>query len=173
MSWGWRISLEITKSSSLLRAESARAGCSESCAIEFWISPRTETPQLQWAACSSVCPPSQWRSFLLCWSGVSYVSVCDHWLLFCPWAKLRVWHCCLYFHHPVFIHVNEHSFSRLSSSISQPVLIWQMLQSPNGVHGPSVGLDKYVPVSFVLKSSALDSAFQLCLTRAEYGDRTM
>lgn len=50
---------EFVQSNPLVRAGSTRTGCSVMCPARFWISPRAETPQPFWAACSSIQTLSQ------------------------------------------------------------------------------------------------------------------
>lgn len=46
-----------------------------------------ETSQHPWATCSSAWSSSQWKSSFVC--SISWVLVCDNYLLSCQWAPLR------------------------------------------------------------------------------------
>lgn len=53
------------------------------------------------------------------------------------------------------------------SQLSQPLLVWQMLQSIDFLCGLSLVSLQYIPVSLVLGSPDLDAVLQACLTSAE------
>lgn len=110
--------------------------------VMFWKSPRTETPQPQWANDSSVCPPSQWEEKKkkgLGLSGISHVSVCAHFLLFCHWTILRSLLLRLIYFSPHLYTSMRFPLSKANQSqFSQPLLIWQEgIQSLNHVTGSS------------------------------------
>lgn len=74
----------------LLKAGSARAGCSGTSPDDFWMSPRMGTPPPTWAACAHAQPPSH-QSFLI--SGESsQISPRGHCSCSSHWAPLtKTW----------------------------------------------------------------------------------
>ena len=79
------------------------------------------------------------------------------------------------FHH-LFADMTKNPLSLLccrlrSSQLFQPFLVWQMLQSLYPLCGSVLESVQYVCSLPVLGSPVLDSAFQMCLTRAEKGGR--
>lgn len=57
--WGGKWPLEVICSNPLGQARPHTAGCPWPCSGEFWMSPRTETPQPPWVTCVSAQSPSQ------------------------------------------------------------------------------------------------------------------
>lgn len=93
---------------SLLKGRSARANCSEPCPARFQVSASMKTPQLLYATCSKVWPPSQQKVFFFCLSGNSCISVCANCLWSCHRAPLRkVWFHLLSPSPKVFVHTDK------------------------------------------------------------------
>lgn len=75
-SWNWKAPPEIIWSNPLLlKAGSRKAGCSRSCLVGFWKSPRMEKPQPFWATCSTVWSPLQYKSIFSYLNLISHFSV--------------------------------------------------------------------------------------------------
>lgn len=81
--WDWRSS-SLTP---LLKVGWITAGCSGSCPVGFWESLRMERRQTL----------SNLFQCFLCLNGISCISACAHYLLFCYWIPWRkVWFCLLH-----------------------------------------------------------------------------
>lgn len=57
--WGWNGTLEVIWSNSPVQAASPRTGCPGLCPDSFWISPRIETLQPSWTACTRAQSPAE------------------------------------------------------------------------------------------------------------------
>jgi len=79
--------------------------------------------------------------------------------------------------HWVFMHITQIclalSFSRLNSSSSLSFSAYDRCLKPSVPCGPSLDPLQYARVSLELGSPALDTALQMCLTRAEQSGRIM
>lgn len=103
--WGWKGPLEIILYNIPAQAEPPHAGCLAVCPDGVWISVRSATPALPWAACASALSPSQWECVFWCSKGTLWVSISAH----CP-------------SDPSALHAEQ-------SLLSQPLPTGELLQS--------------------------------------------
>ena len=89
---GWEGSSGYLCSNLLLKAETFRAGCSGPCTIRFWVSPRTEFPQLFcfFSSLVSIWLASFSESLCLHLMGAFDVPACAYCLLSCQHTSNRV-----------------------------------------------------------------------------------
>lgn len=95
-SWCWEGLLKVIWSSVPAQAGPSKASYMERCPESFWISLRTDTPQLLWVTCSNTRLPSEWKSVSWCSEWSSCVWFCAHCPLACHQAPPnRSWIGCL------------------------------------------------------------------------------
>lgn len=93
--WPERASGDCLVQSSLLRAETAWAGCSELGPVGFWISSRMGSPQTLWATRSRVWPPPQQKKNSYVYLECPYFNLCPLLLTSISTERIRVLLCFL------------------------------------------------------------------------------
>lgn len=151
----------------LLKEESPKSAYLGLCPDGFWNPPRMETPQLLWITCVSTQVPSQGKHGCWCSNGTSCVSVCPLSLVLSLGTTEKSL-CLSSLHLPLSYLYALRKYPRVfpsswanQSQLSQPSLIWWMLQSLN--HFCCTLLDplQEFHVSWVLERPTLDKALRM------------
>lgn len=128
-------------------------------------------PQPPWAICPSVQPTS-WIfhhiATIMKFPAFHFVSNC----LLCLWAPLsRIWLCCLYFPHQVFVHMDKNIWSLSFSRCNSPSSLSLSLYVSGSSSWPVAGLTPLCCACFILGSWEPDPALKMHLIRNECKER--